>query len=751
MQTFSSLKNAATRFFSNVYDYAYDTLFGQGQTIVLSQLAEFLKLTAPDNDTSIEIQQSLNGGHCAGLSRIHGPMGQVDKLRWWEAALIEVALWDKKLSSLDTPILLPDAENNAPVPLRTIINKVLNYVVSSHFNHNVAEDFRIKGVGPTNAYNPSKKFEISTNNGHHTIKRNTKISGYFSKHRLNQLLDENYFTNATCLVHSDSHMIRIGYLGNNSWLIYDPNYTHNMRRPIHKILNKDKLIDELIRIQGNSLTLQVAHLKIPKAKNLPRIRYLEMLENNLPEILQKHGLHHIIRETPHHLPHILKKAEKDSKVAEAITKAIGDIPDQVWNAGRYTSILCSSLRSISQWQPKYFDQFVKIAQKSKEGATVLKKAFEDFSVPDSTGSTALSSAAKYIPTHLPNLIHHLKKMDETGPKVVAESLSVKHEKSEKPGLLLIEKYTPEQIPELLELAMKHDTGYKHLCTALSMEFKKKELKKDQKNIKAPDDKKDQKLPATTPEKITCFEHLVTTQSKNLPIIMSALYESQDKSNHTDILLSDSPKLFMLIARHQPQHFEKLISAMAKNSSAISSVGWLLRRPVEDKKECGLYILNQQVRSYLPRIIDLAAEDGDACHNLLHTLVMRVNGKTCFEHIIEHDDKNTLPAILESITHAITKHSQRSFSQNTLPMLASLAAGIAIFMGSNYIGRSQLNNIILDLLATMTNAIGMITGGLLTSGGTIGTGLRIFQGYENYADAKEAAGMKLQLNKLSKGP
>lgn len=736
MQSFAAVKNTVTGFFSSVYEYIDDTLFskGKGQSIVLSQLAEFLKLTAPDSDISKELQKAFQGGHCEGLSRIHGPMGIVKKLRWWEAALVEVALWDKNIASLDTPVLLPEAEDDKAVPLREIFVRVLNYIVTTHLDASVVSEFRIKNIDNLNIYKRNN-FEISAGEKHYKICKSVTLSGYFSKQHLQQLLNEDYLTNATCMVMSDDHSIRIGYLGNEQWLIYNPNYSHDRRGPIHKIMSKDKMLDELLRIQNHSLTLQIAHLKLPKAKNIPYQYYSMLLDKHLPELLQGHGLHHIILRTPQHIPLILKKVEKDKQVLAAIVDALTNIPEKILDAGEYVVVLPACLRLMVQRCSEYWDDFVKIIKTTEEGRVALETAYADFSVPDDRGYTVLTQTALFNAEYLPKLLQEFEKIGDVGAKVVAVSLDVKHKRSKEPGLLLIEEFAPDAVPKVLELAMKSADGYKHLCNALLMknnvEYEEKIEFKPEKNKRIKnifDDKhkrnrkkkkakqkreKYSKKVIMTVEHQSCFEQLVESNSKNLAVVMKALYDDQV------FLIDESPELFLLLAKHQPLHFEKHISLMEKNEYSKQKLCQFLKespRKHVDQTESGLYLLNLHGREFLPRILNSLSCADMTNYGFLTMLMTKVHGKTCFEHIIEHPDKKSLPIILDSISRIFaTQRDYSPFYTDILQSFGVLVAGLVVTITASQYSASD--NVLLKFLTKMTefSGVGLSVASILVGG------------------------------------
>lgn len=306
------------------------------QTIILNNLAQFVEYMGKEHDAQLEeelqspdvvkrqriekqreelhaytrnLKQLLeDGGHCFGFSLTFGAMRQIGKLDWWVKALRAIATWDGNLSSLEREMV-----HHPKQTLKDIFNRVLNYVVMSHALEGAAaifpdiDQFNILKPDAHNLDKPDSKkdsvnvpverirrsyFELVDNEAKKgdgpikTIKTRKKIAGHFTRTQLKKLLGSvSSLKNSIILVHCIDHTICISYK-KPTWNIYDPNYDHKRKNIIYKTNKILQCADEIRRILGDSIAIEIASfdknvsMNFPEYDRLIRESPLTLLDND---------------------------------------------------------------------------------------------------------------------------------------------------------------------------------------------------------------------------------------------------------------------------------------------------------------------------------------------------------------------------------------------------------------------------------------------------------------------------------------
>lgn len=220
------------------------------QTIILSKLSKFLRLTN-DNETK-SLQEALKEGHCFGFSVCHAAMDAIGKLAWWEAALLAVVNWDGTKESLERKVFLPQAESAQT--LREIFERVLNYVVYHQMN-SLKEQASLFDSA-------SNLFEISDAGQIKKLSKNSKSSlGSFNSEQLNAFLKDE-MPPAMLIARSGAkkHAIRIGYKPEEKlWFVYDPNYGISVKENVKLYKNfetKQAMVKEINAILGSNVEIR---------------------------------------------------------------------------------------------------------------------------------------------------------------------------------------------------------------------------------------------------------------------------------------------------------------------------------------------------------------------------------------------------------------------------------------------------------------------------------------------------------------
>lgn len=639
---------------SDSYNYLTSALsIDDGQATLLAKLLIFLDTLTPDQPKQLEkLKKALSKGHCHGLSIVHNAMERIGKLQWYEAALSAITNWDEKESSLNKEILLPDANEDKPIKFSLIFFRVINYIVTYQVGNSNSK-FRLENSTCLNILSSEGKYlEILDDNKILTVQHSIKFSGYFSNAKLRRLLNEECIQNSICLILSTDHAIRIGYKGNNTWLVYDSNYPHGiLTPPIHKTMNKEQLIIELLIIQGNSLTIEIAHLKPTTAIHIPLIEYTKMLEEELLDILQGYGLHQITREAPKdHFPTVLKLVEKESKYQIVFTRALGTKSPKVYQGdGKYESMMDSVLQNVARSCPQYLDRTINIALQSDIGEQALRNGFKEFAEIDSNGWSTLLAVAQEYPNYFPRILHLYLNYTDYNPQLIGQVLSARLKKRNVPSLLYFDQSVEEQVQKMLHILTQSPNAHRYLLSALATEcsFKRYKLKKE--------GTVETVLLPNKSEKKSGIEWLIFWKSSNLSEIMALITTNLTELKVGSLL--DYPNLLYSIAEHQPNALVDVFHFIETSKHCQQKLVAEMRRQIESPTphKCLLFLFKEPLASC---VFSALARIGFGFVNVLNLLAKQdQNGVTMLHHLLDQR-KNNLFASLSGVQKLLSHQTNR---------------------------------------------------------------------------------------------
>lgn len=253
------------------------------QTLILKNLAIFVRIfnqhKSQTHDSEVFMSE-LNYGHCHGFVVCHSVMDLMDKIAWWEAALVALANWhdgsdikdtiylEKKLYQL---IVLPDSDQDKPITLLELFTRVLNYIIS----YQVHNTFQFEGrfipseMKQSNSLATKSAYIEYVHHGrimrlaHHHKKI---VDPDLSPQLLKYLFDGNAIRFHACHVASAGHVVRVGFDG-NKWFIYDPNHSHFKLDKIRTYHNSiDDLLLALKHIFARRECFQIDHFTFQKSR-----------------------------------------------------------------------------------------------------------------------------------------------------------------------------------------------------------------------------------------------------------------------------------------------------------------------------------------------------------------------------------------------------------------------------------------------------------------------------------------------------
>lgn len=167
----------------------------------------------------------LKKGTGFGMALCHGAMRIAGKLAWWESALNSLIDWDGQLDSLNNEVLLPGANENKPLQLHVLFERIINAIF---FNQLLLDEKMVF----ENIANQIKLIEpggdflvLNENNEKLTIQEMYKMVGSFSEEMLIKSLDNPLFLKAIehniCLIASQTQTCELSY-ASGQWFFYDP-------------------------------------------------------------------------------------------------------------------------------------------------------------------------------------------------------------------------------------------------------------------------------------------------------------------------------------------------------------------------------------------------------------------------------------------------------------------------------------------------------------------------------------------------
>ena len=265
-----------------------------------------------------QISKMLNSGACFGLSVCHAAMNLIGRLPWYEAALVALAEWDGEQSSLNNEILLPMADGNRPVKLGYLFFRIFNYIV---FEHNAR--FLFPTFIQQDVLNPAKAlFKILDQNDHaYFIQHRETVAGYFSELQLGNYLRESFMKNAMCILGNGEHAISLSYHSDsNQWWLYNANYDN---KSIHQVfLTRHEALNEVIRILGNSINIQLAYLTKPAVLNVYAKEFERLVKIKKCGIIRERGLHLLLLNAAHLVPVLLETLKNDDRAPSELLRAL---------------------------------------------------------------------------------------------------------------------------------------------------------------------------------------------------------------------------------------------------------------------------------------------------------------------------------------------------------------------------------------------------------------------------------------------
>lgn len=408
------------------------------------------------------LKVTFKTGMCFGFSICHGIMQELEELEWWEKALRLTADWQGE--PLDKKIILIRKESTR----YHIFERVLNYIcfTSCNFEEPPLSGFLLKGMTQETLLKPpitkpshikyteepilkhraSKpmRFRYTLDFLDHkkntqTVQNSVFISGSFTPEQLELLLKFNLREGILGIVHSKEkfHAVRIGKK-NENFIIYNANNDHTSPKksiviqPIYKKFDSlIKMIEELIKIQGSSMAINLASFNNEQFD----LSYYDELVSNLPvQLIKNKGLHHIA----HFNPIVCKKIITMAKFSPALeltltTELLRSLSDD-WTGFHFIArFACQAMHHL----------IIQALDKSCKNVyavlpeLLVKKNNRDW--------TSLHLLARYCPHSLSNL---LKDKSHTKIYNVLPLLLIAKNKDHWTGLHMIAHCAPESLTTL---------------------------------------------------------------------------------------------------------------------------------------------------------------------------------------------------------------------------------------------------------------------------------------------------------------
>lgn len=269
-----------------------------------------------------DYKAGFKAGHCFGFSVSHGAMDYIGKLNWWEHALTELNNWNGLIDSLDEEIIIPDSTDNKPTTRRKLFDLALSFIVHIQAvpRDGVAvQEFLLNKINQSDIFQSfSSHLEVIDNNNEvQTIKSSEKISGYFTEENLKSVMMEENFNNAMCIIGSSEHAMRLKYMGDNQWMLYDPNYSHETIKSMHLIGDKDVVVNAIFRrLKTHAIGMTFASFDYEKKFDLSA--YNNIMKNSPESLLMKQGLQRLIEYKPVNSIQLFQMAYNGNKKIEKV-------------------------------------------------------------------------------------------------------------------------------------------------------------------------------------------------------------------------------------------------------------------------------------------------------------------------------------------------------------------------------------------------------------------------------------------------
>jgi hypothetical protein len=411
----------------------YAHVRGTNQQAIRSNLAKFMQQACPNHD--IELRKNLEArGQCFGLSICHAAMHTIGKLHWWEAALVELANWDGNSVTLDRKVILPDADDSEPVSLQKIFERMLNYVVQNHVTSATAS--RIENLQQCNLLDSNNKFfELCDSLGKiKKIQAREIAAGNFTEEALSSLFGD-HLDGAICILTNEKHAINLNYLGNEQWMVYNSNYSHESVQTLHKIFSsKEAAAKEILSTLGSTIAIEVGYFNPPKTDSLA-VKFAELIDIEKINLTKKGGLHKLVTSAPEHLIGLLASMQGDDKAATRMLEYL--IASVESNKTGFSFILENSPDSL----PSIFNCIWRVENASELIAKTL-------TLQDAAGWSGLHTMATFASRHLPALLDFIA-VDSCTDALLRQALKLKN-KAGVSAAAFVEYYAPDCVDRIGE-------------------------------------------------------------------------------------------------------------------------------------------------------------------------------------------------------------------------------------------------------------------------------------------------------------
>lgn len=315
---------------------------------IKKKLALYLEFTQRDETTPLR-KLLISEGHCFGFAVTYAAMFYLGKIKWWESVLYHIVEWDETIASLDQMVKLPDSNHPLGEKLSQIFFKALNFIVINQVDDS-ADQFQPKHYSQFNYFEPVNEFTIlGDQNTQHKAQFKECLAGFFYRADLNTFLNEKYLQDKICLLHNNNHTINLCSDGVN-WILYNANYDHNGIGKTAKIFaSKHTLIDEIVRILGHAIAIEVVHFTMPSKVLLsPLEQYFRDSLQDIHKSMQfliGQGLHVMASHYRKKLLQVLTAAKSNPDFPKKIAKALVSEDSHGW----------SGLHNIMRYAPNCFE------------------------------------------------------------------------------------------------------------------------------------------------------------------------------------------------------------------------------------------------------------------------------------------------------------------------------------------------------------------------------------------------------------
>ncbi|MHB1949460.1 MAG: hypothetical protein ACYCQI_15280 [Gammaproteobacteria bacterium] len=199
---------------------------------------------------------------------------------------------------------------------RNLFTRVINYV---NYNAHIKE-FSLSPIHQTIVFDPQGPFEILIGGKPTKIQSKTSMIGDFTKEQLLKLLNKSIIEGNICCVVNENHAIRLAYK-NSQWILYDPNYDHAAVETIKFVTDsKEKLVDEIFKIMGDSLGVVVSSLNNKQLLDFDE----KILFENPKELLKRDKTFILFLDlaSKEHIAYLFKRAQANAELRDFILEKL---------------------------------------------------------------------------------------------------------------------------------------------------------------------------------------------------------------------------------------------------------------------------------------------------------------------------------------------------------------------------------------------------------------------------------------------